>query len=94
MSGQYTQIIESISRANEDISNVTRYSYFGSFRSDVSNVGGNVAFLTPTGKLTDIGSWYLGGGKTGNIPSSAPSSGVHPLYASLFVTVMALWSAL
>lgn len=27
--------------------------------------------LTQNGKLTDIGSWYLGGGSTGNIPKGA-----------------------
>jgi len=49
---------------------VTHYSYFGSFRSDVSNVGPNAAMLTQDGKLTDIGSWYLGGVATGNKPKS------------------------
>ncbi|KAF2088638.1 glycoside hydrolase family 128 protein, partial [Saccharata proteae CBS 121410] len=43
------------------LENVTHYSYFGSFRSSVSNVGPNVAMLNQKGKLTDIGSWYLGG---------------------------------
>ncbi|KAH0562136.1 hypothetical protein GP486_003170 [Trichoglossum hirsutum] len=47
---------------------ITHYSYFGSFRSDVSNVGGNAAMLTQDGKLTDIGSWYLGRDATGNVP--------------------------
>ncbi len=47
---------------------VDRYSYFGAFRSSKSNVGGNAAFLTQNGELTDIGSWYLGGGATGNVP--------------------------
>ena len=37
--------------------NVTHYSYFGAFRSDVSNIGANSAMLTQNGKLTDIGSW-------------------------------------
>jgi len=54
------------------ISYIGRYSYFGSFRSDVSNVGPNAAMLTQKGQLTDIGSWYLGGAATNNIPS--PSS--------------------
>lgn len=27
--------------------------------------------LTQNGKLTDIGSWYLGGGETGNNPEGA-----------------------
>lgn len=49
---------------------VTHYSYFGSFRSSASNVGPNVAMLDKKGELTDIGSWYLGGAKTGNIPSA------------------------
>lgn len=47
---------------------LTHYSYFGAFRSDVSNVGADAAFLTQKGELTDIGSWYLGGDATGNIP--------------------------
>jgi hypothetical protein len=47
---------------------VERHSWFGAFRSDVSNVGANEAMLDQDGKLTDIGSWYLGGGKTGNVP--------------------------
>lgn len=47
---------------------VERYSYFGAFRSDRSNVGPYAAFLTQDGNLTDIGSLYLGGGLTGNVP--------------------------
>lgn len=50
---------------------VERYSYFGAFRSDRSNVGPYAAFLTETGKLTDIGSLYLGGGLTGNVPDGS-----------------------
>jgi len=49
---------------------IERYSYFGSFRSSVSNVGPNVAMLDENGKLTDIGSWYLGGAATGNVPEA------------------------
>jgi hypothetical protein len=55
--------------ANMLNSNITHYSYFGAFRSDVSNVGPNATMLTKNGKLTDIGSWYLGGQATHNIPS-------------------------
>lgn len=55
---------------------IDRYSYFGAFRSDVSNVGPNAAMLTSDGKLTDIGSWYLGGAATNNIPSATGSFGV------------------
>lgn len=54
----------------DKLSNVERYSYFGSFRSDVSNVGPNAAMLDQTGALTDIGSWYLGGAATHNIPQA------------------------
>jgi hypothetical protein len=46
---------------------VERYSWFGAFRSIVSNVGPNGAFLDPYGNLTDIGSWYLGGNATGKV---------------------------
>lgn len=53
---------------------VERYAYFGAFRSDVSNVGPNAAMLTQDGKLTDIGSWYLGGAVTGNVPKGGALS--------------------
>lgn len=43
-------------------------------RSNGSNVGPNAAFLTSDGKLTSIGSWYLGGAATNNIPSTASST--------------------
>lgn len=49
---------------------IERYSYFGAFRSQVSNVGPNATFLNNGGKLTDIGSWYLGGEATGVDPVS------------------------
>lgn len=50
---------------------VERYSYFGSFRSDKSNVGPYAAMLTEKGELTDIGSLYLGEGVTGNVPDGS-----------------------
>lgn len=50
---------------------ITHYSYFGAFRSDVSNVGPNSAMLTQKGQLSDIGSWYLGRQATKNIPKGA-----------------------
>ena len=31
-------------------------------------MGPNAALLTEKGQLTDMGSWYLGGASTGNIP--------------------------
>lgn len=49
---------------------IERYSYFGAFRSEVSNVGPNATFLNNGGRLTDIGSWYLGGEATGVDPIS------------------------
>ncbi|KAK5633701.1 hypothetical protein RRF57_009415 [Xylaria bambusicola] len=52
------------------LDSVARYSLFGAFRSDVSNVGPNAVMLNNDGKLTDIGSWYLGGQATGVDPQS------------------------
>jgi len=52
---------------------VERHSYFGAFRSDVSNIGPNASFLTEKGALTNIGSWYLGGAATNNIPEASSS---------------------
>jgi len=56
------------------LESVGRYSYFGAFRSQVSNVGPNVPFLNNDGALTDIGSWYLGGSATGVNPQSGTKS--------------------
>lgn len=50
---------------------IGRYTYFGAFRSKASNVGPNASFLNNAGKLTDIGSWYLGFGATNIKPTSA-----------------------
>ena len=47
---------------------VERYSLFGAFRSDASNVGPNAAMLSAGGELTDIGAWYLGRPATGVDP--------------------------
>ncbi|KAK4033935.1 alkali-sensitive linkage protein 1 [Parachaetomium inaequale] len=52
---------------------VERYSFFGAFRSDVSNVGPNGAMLSTNGSLTDIGAWYLGRQATGILPTSKSS---------------------
>jgi hypothetical protein len=57
--------------ANYSNRNLTHYSYFGAFRSDVSNVGPNAAMLNQDGKLTDIGSWYMGGVATNVVPKGA-----------------------
>lgn len=74
--------------------NVTHYSYFGAFRSDVSNVGANSAMLTQNGKLTDIGSWYLGGSATGNVPTGAADRKTTFFASGLLVGFAALWCAL
>lgn len=77
--------------ANCDIRNVTRYAYFGAFRSDVSNVGPNAAMLTQDGKLTDIGSWYLGGEATNNIPKLSGAAGTPASHRNL--VIFSLWLA-
>lgn len=48
-----------------------RYSWFGAFRSDTSNVGPNVAFLDSQGRLTDLGAEYLGKNKTFIAPNTS-----------------------
>ncbi|KAL2020648.1 hypothetical protein VTK56DRAFT_8138 [Thermocarpiscus australiensis] len=53
---------------------VERYSLFGAFRSDVSNVGPNAAMLSADGNLTDIGAWYLGRPATGVSPTQGAAS--------------------
>jgi len=76
------------------INYTTRYSYFGSFRSDVSNVGPNAAMLTQNGDLTDIGSWYLGRAATGNVPSakSHAAGGRAGVFGALCMAVITgLW---
>ncbi|KAK3063051.1 hypothetical protein LTS18_002844 [Coniosporium uncinatum] len=76
--------------------NITHYSYFGSFRSDVSNVGPNAAMLDSKGQLTDIGSWYLGGDATGNIPTAgaAGKSVVASGLLGLLAVVLSVWTVL
>ncbi|TKA78608.1 hypothetical protein B0A49_02699 [Cryomyces minteri] len=71
---------------------ITHYSYFGSFRSSASNVGPNAAMLNQDGKLTDIGSWYLGGAATGVVPkgSGASAAGRPLAWGALLAGVVAL----
>ncbi|KAI1332308.1 glycoside hydrolase family 128 protein [Xylariaceae sp. FL0255] len=57
------------------LDSVGRYSYFGAFRSDISNVGPNAVMLNNDGELTDIGSWYLGGVATDIDPQSGDAAG-------------------
>jgi hypothetical protein len=74
------------------------YTYFGAFRSDVSNVGPNAVFLNNDGELTDIGSFYLGSGATGIDPQSGdgdsaagrPSARAGALFAGLVGVVGAV----
>ncbi|KAI4127699.1 MAG: hypothetical protein LQ338_003074 [Usnochroma carphineum] len=73
---------------------ITHYSYFGSFRSSVSNVGPNAAMLTEKGKLTDIGSWYLGGAATGSTPHGAAGRNVVFVGSSIIVFLATIWSLL
>lgn len=54
----------------ETQSDVQRHAYFGSFRSNTSNVGTNVTMLDECGRLTDIGAGYLNKTATGNVPHS------------------------
>ena len=51
--------------------NISRYSYFGAFRSNVANIGPYAAMLTQDGDVTDIGSYYLGGEPTGKAPDGS-----------------------
>ena len=80
------------SKADDSDSYITHYSYFGAFRSDVSNVGPNAAFLTQDGKLTDIGSWYLGGTATGKVPKGAAGRNTVFAGASLVVALISIWT--
>lgn len=54
----------------DSLSWVARYSWFGAFRSPVSNIGPNAAFLDQNGNLTNVGAWYLGRAETNNVPST------------------------
>lgn len=49
---------------------VARYAYFGAFRSQDSNVGGEGTMLDRGGGLTEVGEWYLGLNGTGMDPGS------------------------
>lgn len=58
----------------------------------MSNVGPNAAMLTQNGELTDIGSWYLGGSETGNIPKGAARRKGIYTGSGLLVLGASLWS--
>ncbi|KAI9828240.1 MAG: hypothetical protein M1826_006066 [Phylliscum demangeonii] len=63
---------------------VDRYSYFGSFRSSVSNVGPNAAMLTQDGKITDLGAAYVNVPPQGNVPKGAGHVSRPPLLLQAF----------
>jgi hypothetical protein len=67
---------------------VERYSLFGAFRSDVSNVGPNGAMLSANGSLTDIGAWYLGRQATGILPTARSSSGFRSVIPHASIAVL------
>ncbi|KAF4976599.1 hypothetical protein FZEAL_6759 [Fusarium zealandicum] len=69
---------------------IGRYTYFGAFRSGVSNVGPNAAFLTNSGGLTNIGAKYLGLNSTSTEGNSAPSGMNLPGLGLLLVLGVAL----
>ena len=73
---------------------VKRYSYFGAFRSDVSNVGPNAAMLTQKGQLTDIGAWYLGQEATGNKPKGGAAQVAKFAGWAVVVLGAAVWTIL
>ena len=52
-------------------------------------MGKNAAMLTQDGKLTDIGSWYLGGAATNNIPQGSAASSVASFGSSAYVLGLA-----
>lgn len=68
---------------------VDKYSYFGAFRSDTSNVGPDAAMLTQKGELTDIGAWYLGQEATGNVPKGSATQAATFMGSSFFVIAIA-----
>lgn len=73
---------------------IARYTYFGAFRSKTSNVGPNASFLNNGGRLTDIGSWYLGFGATNVKPTStnaASSTGIMSTWIIGGVGLMAVY---
>ncbi|KAI5206187.1 hypothetical protein E4T42_02696 [Aureobasidium subglaciale] len=71
-----------------------KYSYFGAFRSSVSNVGPNAAFLTEKGKLTDIGAMYLNKASTGAVPHGSASTVAKFAGWSGLVAATIFWSIL
>lgn len=73
---------------------VSRYAYFGSFRSTDSNIGPDAAMLDGDGHLTDIGNLYLGMPPTGNVPDVAAKGVLDAHIILMLVTVFCTTSYL
>lgn len=69
---------------------IERYSFFGAFRSSVSNVGTNATMLSAGGSLTDIGRWYLGRAGDGMDPDSTGSESQAPMLRSAIMSSLVL----
>lgn len=50
--------------------------------------------LTEKGELTDLGSWYLGGSATGNIPHGSAGRSIVFAGSSVIIMLATLWSLL
>ncbi|KAH7031438.1 glycosyl hydrolase catalytic core-domain-containing protein [Microdochium trichocladiopsis] len=74
----------------DSLDSIERYTMFGAFRSGVSNIGPNAAFLNNDGKLTDMGSWYLGGSATGVLPTSGSLPGSPSAANRLSASIVAI----
>lgn len=75
--------------------NVEKYSWFGSFRSDVSNVGPNSALLNQDGELTYIGAWYMNKDRSaaGSETGIGPNSGSLKSFSFATLGLMAVGAA-
>lgn len=69
---------------------IERYSFFGAFRSSVSNVGINATMLSAGGRLTEIGRWYLGRAGDGVGPDLADSESQTPMLRCAVLSSLAL----
>jgi hypothetical protein len=58
----------------DGLSYVERYSYFGAFRSNKSDVGSKGTFLNANGDLTGFGSLYLGDQVEKEINQTSPQT--------------------
>lgn len=67
---------------------IERYSFFGACRSKVCNIGPNGAMLSNDGRLTDIGSLYLGFPPTGVLPTGLAAIAGTPSFWVLSTAVV------